>query len=388
MKVALISHEGGGISSVTLGLARALAKKGIDTAIFTGDCYNSHRTINLCSHLELNYLPILNLPPRNYWFQALNFSTLLKKLRNCDVIHGMSPQASFFLSLFKRKLDKPFVATLHEDQRTSQRIFVNQPLSSWTLNEIGFFFLEFPLYDIPAGRILTSSDHVTFCSYSLLKQVSAYRKIDYNKVSVIHNGLDFDEIEGVDCKPVDDENTISIVFAGRLMRIKGALLLVEAFNQLGRDFQNVKLKIFGKGPLRNEIEKTIIKYGLKDRVRYMGQVPHKKLIAEIRKSHFVVFPSLSEAQPIFVLEAMACRKPVLVFDLPFAREVVTHMETGLLAKAGDVQDLNRNIQLLANDETLRLKLGQAAYSYVRRKHNWDIQAEKYVEVYERVIKRK
>jgi N,N'-diacetylbacillosaminyl-diphospho-undecaprenol alpha-1,3-N-acetylgalactosaminyltransferase len=119
----------------------------------------------------------------------------------------------------------------------------------------------------------------------------------------------------------------------------------------------------------------------------MGQVSHKKLIAEIKKSHIVVFPSLNEAQPMFVLEAMACKKPVLAFDLPFARELITDMENGLLAKPCDVEDLSKKIQLLANDKTLRLRLGQAAYNNVKKKHNWDIQAEKYLEVYKRLINR-
>jgi len=387
MRVAIISHEGGGISSVTSGLARNLANKGIKTTVFTGAHSKSRQSIKLGDHLEFNYLPILNLPPRNYWFQALNLRTLFKELQDFDVIHGMSVNASFFLSLFKNKLGAPFVSTLHEDLRTSQRMFVNQPLSSWTFKEAGFFLLEFPFYDIPAGRVFTNSDQITFCSYSLLKQVAAYRKIDYNKVTVIHNGLDFDEIDGVPDEPADDEDAISVVFAGRLMRVKGALLLIEAFRRLGKDFCNVRLKIFGRGPSRNALEKTIVKYGLKDSVFLMGQVPHKKLISEIKKSHFVVFPSLNEAQPMFVLEAMACKKPVVAFDLPFSREIINHMDTGLLAKPGDLDDLSVKIRLLATDADLRLKLGQAGCNYVRKEHNWGIQVEKYVAVYERAIKR-
>jgi glycosyltransferase involved in cell wall biosynthesis len=385
MKIAIISHEGGGISSVTSGLSRSLAKKGIKTTVFTGAHSKSRQTIKLSDHLEFNYLPILNLPPRNYWFQALNLRTLLKELKDYDVIHGMSVNASFFLSLFKNKLGAPFVSTLHEDLRTSQRAFVNLPISSWTFKEAGFFLLEFPFYDIPAGRVFTNSDHITFCSYSLLKQVAAYRKIDYNKVTVIHNGLDFDEIDGVPDEPADDEDAISVVFAGRLMRVKGALLLIEAFRRLGKDFCNVHLKIFGRGPSRNVLEKKIVKYGLKDKVFLMGQVPHKKLISEIKKSHFVVFPSLNEAQPMFVLEAMACKKPVIAFDFPFAREIINHMDTGLLAKAGDVDDLSMKIKLLANDADLRLKLCQAGRNYVRKEHDWAVQVEKYVEVYERAM---
>jgi glycosyltransferase involved in cell wall biosynthesis len=233
---------------------------------------------------------------------------------------------------------------------------------------------------------LRNSDHIAFCSCSLLSQMSNYRKINYERVSVIENGVDFEEIEAVAKDTKEEIDQISIVFAGRLIRTKGGLLLLKALSQLGKGSQNISLKIFGKGPLMNELERSIIKYRLERRVRYMGQVSHRKLIAEVKRSDFVVFPSLNEAQPMFILEAMACKKPVLAFNLPFAKELITHMKTGILSKPGDVAELAKGIQLLLSDKNLRSKLGQAAYNYVRANHNWDIQAEKYLRVYDKVKK--
>jgi glycosyltransferase involved in cell wall biosynthesis len=388
MKVALISHEGGGISSVSAGLANSLAKKKIDTTIFTGRHRYPYQTRRLNAHLEITYLPIPDFPPRTLWFQALNFSKLSSTLKDYTVIHGVSPNASLAFTFFKKRLAKPFVATLHEDHRTSQRTFVNQPTSSWTLRDLGYFFLGFPLYDFSVRRLLASSDHVTLCSYSLLEQLAAYRNVDYNRVSVIYNGIDFDEIESVEDRLADNGDDISIIYAGRLYWVKGIMFLLKAFNRTRKDIGNVSLKIFGKGPLKQTIKKFIVDSDLRDRVSYLGHVPHKRLLAEIKKSHIVVFPSLCEAQPMFMLEAMACKKPLLAFDLPFAREIITNMDNGLLAKAGDIEDLSRKIQLLVSDEKLRRRLGQAAYNHVRRKHNWDIQVEKYLKVYERVVDRK
>jgi glycosyltransferase involved in cell wall biosynthesis len=91
---------------------------------------------------------------------------------------------------------------------------------------------------------------------------------------------------------------------------------------------------------------------------------------------------------MFVLEAMACKKAVLAFNLPFASEVITHGETGLLAKPRDIKDLTEGIELLASDKNLRLKLGQAASQYVRANHNWDIQSDKFLKIYEELINQK
>jgi glycosyltransferase involved in cell wall biosynthesis len=82
---------------------------------------------------------------------------------------------------------------------------------------------------------------------------------------------------------------------------------------------------------------------------------------------------------------MACSKPVVAFDVPYSREIVSNNSSGLLAKPYEVDDLSAKIELLASDEKLRRRIGQAARNYVRKNHNWDIQVEEYLKVYERVI---
>jgi glycosyltransferase involved in cell wall biosynthesis len=390
MKVALISQEGGGISSVSFGLGMSLARRKIDTTIFTGAATfgtTAVRTEKPCDYLQIIRLPIPDMPPRNLWFQILNFSNLSKLLSQFTVIHGVSPFSSFALNLLQNRSNQPFVTTIHSTSRSAQKVFLNQPLSSWTLRDVGFHLLEFPLYDFSEKRGLLNSDHAVVCSYTLLSQLAAYRKMNLERTSVIHNGVDFDEIDKVEPLLNNKQDIISIVYAGRLFPMKGVMYLLEAFKLLRRVFKNVHLSIFGKGPLQERITQFVADSNLGDCVSSFGHVSHKRLLAEIKKSDIVVFPSLLEAQSMFMLEAMACRKPLLAFDLPFAREIVTNMETGVLAAPRDIEDLYRKIELLVTDEKLRHRLGNAAYNYVRRNHNWDIQVEKYLKVYESLIRR-
>jgi len=116
-----------------------------------------------------------------------------------------------------------------------------------------------------------------------------------------------------------------------------------------------------------------------------GRIPHKDLIAEIKRSALVVVPSLYEAQPMIALEAMACKKPLVAFSYPFAREIIKNGHNGLLAQARDVKNLSEKIRSLLLDKKLRWKLGRNAYDYVRREHNWDIQINKYLKVYRKVL---
>jgi glycosyltransferase involved in cell wall biosynthesis len=389
MKVALISGEGGGISSVSIGLGMSLAKRKIDTTIFTGVptfATAGLRTDKLCDCLEVVRFPIPDMPPRNLWFQILNFSKLSRLLSQFTVIHGVNPSSSFGFTFSKHRLRRPFVSTLHASHRTVQKVFLSQPISSWTLRDIGLNILELPLYDFSEKRALLHSDHAVVCSYTLLGQIAAYRKMSLERVSVIQNGVNFDEIERAESLPTDKQDVFSIVYAGRLFPTKGVMYLLEAFKLLRRDFKNVHLSIFGKGPLQNRIRRFIADSNFGDCVSSLGYVPHERLLAEIKKSDIVVFPSLLESQSMFMLEAMACKKPLLAFDLPFAREIITNMDNGVLAAARDIEDLSRKIRLLISDEKLRRRIGQAAYHHVRRNHNWDIQVEKYLKVYESVMR--
>ena len=387
MKAALISQEGGGISSVTAGLARSLARRKVDVTVFTGATASVSQTEKINEQLEIVYFPIPDFPPRNLWFQILNLKKLSEALSNYDVIHGVSPYASFSLTFFKKRINKPFVATIHDSHRPSQKAFVNQPISTWTLSELGYYFAEFPLYDFSVERVLARSDYAVFCSYTLLAELAAYRNLDYRRVSVIHNGIDFDEIDGVGDSLHESRNDITIIYGGRLYWVKGVMMLMEAFRHLKKDFGNIHLNIFGSGPLRQKIDEYLVNFDLKDTVTCMGRVPHKTLLSEIKNSDIVAFPSICEAQPMFMLEAMACRKPVVAFDLPFAREIISSGATGLLARKADIEDLSNKIGLLVSDERLRRRIGQAAYNVVKREHNWDIQVEKYLKVYESALDR-
>ena len=383
----MISQPGGGISSVCNGLAFSLSKKGIPTTIFSGTS-GKPRVERLNECLDVIHLPHFDFPPRPMWFQLRNFRSLLKLLKDYTVVHGVSPEASTIFAFCKRKLRKPIVVSIHAVPLSTLRTFVNAPISRWTFSGFGSYFLEYPLHDFQIRTCLAKSDHVVSCSFATLNEFrAAYKILGMNKVSVIYNGVNFDEIDNIkiDYENMNGQNNLSIVFAGRLFWLKGIIHLLKAFEILRQDFKDLDLKIFGEGPEEHRIRRFVSNMGLRDNVHLQGRVPHKNLIAEIKKSDVVVLPSLYEAQPMFALEAMACKKPLVAFDIRFAREIVANGHNGLLAEAYDIKDLSEKIRLILSDEKLRFEIGQNAYEYVKREHNWNTQVEKYLDVYKNVI---
>lgn len=387
IRVALISHEFppymfGGISSNCYDLAHSLSKRGVATTVFCGKSNKMYvEELNEC--LKVVRLPCLGIPPRFLWFQLQNFKTLLKLLQEHTIIHCVNPLSSAITMFLKSKLNKPTVVSIHEIYSKDMKTFVNSPFSEWSLWDFCLHVLGYPLNEISVRSCLVRSDHVVVCGSSTRNEmVKTYRNLDSKKISVIYNGINFEKINEIEDHS-SRGNDCSIVYFGRLIWRKGILHLVKAISFLRRDFPSVKLKIFGKGPLEQKIRTTSTKLNLHDKVDLHGHVPYRELIENIKKSNVVVLPSFYEVGPfISALEAMACKKPVVVFDFSFTREFILNMRNGVMAEKGDARDLSEKISLLLQNKNLRHKIGENAYEYVRAKHDWNVLVNRYLKIYE------
>jgi glycosyltransferase involved in cell wall biosynthesis len=92
--------------------------------------------------------------------------------------------------------------------------------------------------------------------------------------------------------------------------------------------------------------------------------------------------SRSEGLPYVGLDTMAHGRPIVGFDVPGIRDLVEHGVTGLLAPAGDVDALASHLQRLARDPELRLTLGAAARTRVRRDFPFDRQLRALCRLYQ------
>jgi len=388
LKVALISDDFppftfGGVGSVCHDLAYNLSKKKVHTTVL---CRGSRKTTveEPNDYLEIIRLPCLDIPPRSVWFQLQNFHRFSKLLKNHTVLHVISPSSGTLCVNLRKKLSKPLVTSCHGVMWRELHTFVNSPISYWTTGDFTFSIVEYPLYHFLDKKIMKNSDRIIACSFSLLEDMKEiYGSFISDKVSVIHNGINFGKIDSI-CNDEKSmaKNDFSVIYYGRLLWAKGLTYLLKAIANLKQDFPDISLQIFGTGPLMGKIKKQISNLSLKDNVYLLGFVPNVELIREIKKAAIVVLPSLLEAQPIAVLEAMACKKPPIIFDFPFSREYVVNMHNGLLARARDEKDLSDKIHLLLTDKKLRIRLGENAYDYVKKHHNWDVLVKRYISVYE------
>jgi len=390
--VVLISHEYppyiiGGIGSYCYNLAKVLSEKRIQTIVFCG----VSKRINVSQvnkYLKVVRLPSFDVPPRYLWFQLRNFRTISKAIKDNCILHAVNPNSFALFRYLKKKLRVPIVTTIHEHPLAAIKVFSRISLSEWSFGDFRIYAASYPLDAFFMQACLRSSDHIIvpgkFTKDYLIK---IDRKISQDKISVVYNGVALEEIDKIPSSSKNDAN-LRIINYGRLVSTKGTLYLLEIMPKICNKFSNVELVIVGKGPLESKIISKISYLNIKNKVHLRGFLPHSQLIREIKDSDVIVLPTFHEVGPfISALEAMACKKTLVVFDLCFSREFITNMRNGLMAKPLDTSDLYDKVSMALSDSSLRKQLGRNAYDWVKKHHNWRTLSSKYIEIYEKNLHR-
>jgi len=174
---------------------------------------------------------------------------------------------------------------------------------------------------------------------------------------------------------------IRIVCAGRFYWGKGFLHLLRSLAHLTHiiGFEDFQLEMFGRGPLEGKIRRLIMDSNLSRNVRLRGFVKNDQLMTTVATSDIVCFPSLYEACPVGMIEAMALGKPIVAFDKPFSREMLGHDKELPLSR--NIGEYARNLHLLCTSEDLRLRVGSCLRDRARNEFDIKIVADKYLHLY-------
>ncbi|MFF7394066.1 glycosyltransferase family 4 protein [Streptomyces scabiei] len=151
-----------------------------------------------------------------------------------------------------------------------------------------------------------------------------------------------------------------IVAAGRLIPIKRYDRLVNAFAKVAADHPGWTLRIYGRGPQKENLRELIDRLGLHDRAFLMGAV--SPIETEWAKGAVAAVSSDMESFGMTIVEAMHCGVPVVATDCPHGPgEIITHGRDGLLVPLdGDVDAYADALNRVVTDEALRERLGKEA----------------------------
>ena len=172
-----------------------------------------------------------------------------------------------------------------------------------------------------------------------------------------------------------------VLYAGRLSSEKGVDVLVDAVQHLPA---GLPVTIAGDGPEREALEKQAADRGVADRITFLGRVPAAELHERMRAAAVVVVPSRwYENQPMTVLEAYGCGRPVVASDLGGLPELVEDGVTGALVPHNDPRALADAVTRLAGDPTAAHRMGIEGRAAALARHAIDTHVRGIDEMYGR-----
>jgi glycosyltransferase involved in cell wall biosynthesis len=199
---------------------------------------------------------------------------------------------------------------------------------------------------------------------------------DFGPVEVVHNGVP------IAPRLARHEGRPSACFAGRLVKVKGTQVLLDAFEKVVKIIPEAELLIAGDGPELNNMERTVRENGLEKNIRFLGFLGDEALAEELKSAWVQVVPSIwEEPFGLVAVEAMMRGKAVIASDHGGLTEIVRHGETGLLVTPNDSQALAGALTRVLENRDYAKSLGTAAYERAVEKFSLETFCDRFMEFY-------
>jgi glycosyltransferase involved in cell wall biosynthesis len=204
-----------------------------------------------------------------------------------------------------------------------------------------------------ADRGVASLAHVHIAiSRGLARYLEEVEGFDGTSFEIVHYGIEPNGEPRPYCAGVP-----RLLCVGRLIPIKGHVVLLRAFAEARRELPELELEIAGRGPLEPALRALCHELGVVDAVRFLGYVAPVQ--EAIEGAAIVVVPSMGEGFGMVALEAMERSRPVIAAAIGGLGELVEDGVTGYLVPPGDAAPLRDAILRLGRDLDLAAEMGAA-----------------------------
>ncbi len=394
-RVLLLSWEyppviEGGLARHVRKLAEALTRRGLAVDVLTRGAGGA---VSSLTSEDRAGVSVYRVPepgwPRDLdrfvaWVQQMNDDMLaagqaLAGERSYDLVHGHDWLVADAAAALSERLGLPYVTTIHATEHGRHQGWVH----------------EQPQAHIHGVErwMAQRAEAVIVCSHYMRGHVADIFDIDEQRLVVIPNGIDPNDLQ-----PVDDLNALRRQFAapdqqlvllvGRLVYEKGFQLALDALPGVIERVGHVRFVVAGSGTHEAELKAQAERLGLCEHGHFLGWIGDDALHSLYRISDLCVVPSIYEPFGLVALEAMASGCPCIVADTGGLREVVPSGErVGLRFNGGDAEHLGVMIERVLVDQDLRDRLVTEASEHVLR-FDWDDISRRTLTVYSDLSVRK
>jgi glycosyltransferase involved in cell wall biosynthesis len=223
-------------------------------------------------------------------------------------------------------------------------------------------------YDVVRERLAVKVRHATFVvaisDFARSQLLALVDEDQWDKIHVVHCGVD----PAVFAPPAGacaHDGPLRLLTVGRLTRIKGQAILLEAVRKLGERGVAVHTTIVGDGPKRADYERLAREKRLDGAVTFRGAVGQDEIRAEFAAADVFCLTSFAEGVPVVLMEAMATGKPVVAPRIMGIAELVDDGISGRLVSPGRPDLLADALEQLAGDAESCVRMGEAGRRKVR-----------------------
>lgn len=297
---------------------------------------------------------------------------------NPDIVHvhGTYFPFSIVVLLLKQLTPYPIVFTVHASIHQETKYTASFPKKYYMyLKSIPLFYYK--------SKSLKTADKIIAVSEPIKNIILRYID-DEMKVCVIPNGVNIREFE-ISSASSEKINHPSILFLGRLVKVKGCDVLINSLPEVKKNFPNIRYYIAGEGNQKDSLDCLASKLKVKDNIIFLGHITGSEKRNILKSVDICVFPSRYESFGIVALEAMACGKPIIASNVGGLPYIVIDGENGFLFKCNDSKQLSAKIIELLAHENLRIQMGELGKKMVINCFNWDLIVHEIYTVYEECL---
>ncbi len=376
---------GGGTIKAVSQLCRGLARQGIDVTVYTtnadgkGGCFD----VPLGQPVDVGGVKVwyfhCNFGVKDAFYSKSLAKQLESTVKDFDIVHVAAFWQLIQVSVSRicRKYNVPYIVSTH-----GCLMEWGLGRKRWKRFPYWYLFTRPALLKANAVHYVSSGEHTeslkrfsqdvpSFIVPNCL--VSDDYIVEFEKKRDFRESLDI------------PEDAFIVSFLSLIRPRKGLELLLEAFSKLNNEsiFLSIGGTVESQDYLKS-LKQMCRKYGIDQKVRWLGLVEPQDLSSFYAVSDLFVFPSFEEAFGMVVVEAMACGTPVLISKgVPIWQEVVAD-------GAGQVidyspQDIANKIKELTSNRSLLQSLSKKASQSVRNRYDSDAVASSMKKCYEDVI---
>ena len=204
------------------------------------------------------------------------------------------------------------------------------------------------------------------------------------EVGVIYNPIEEHWFK----QSAENEDSHTILYFGKIAKMKGVFSLIKAFNLVAAEFPDARLKLIGNG--NPEQAKELVEPRFSDRVEFAGFIPQEHIIEEIDNALFCALPSYFENFSMAALEVLARHRALIYTNRTSGPELIEDGVNGLLVDPDNIGQIAERMHLLLSDAGLRNSLAENGFEMCRERFSTAViipQMEAYYNDLIRVCKR-